>query len=50
MIIECEKTNNINIEYLPTDQMLADMLTKPLRATLFPLHQVRLLNLARPHA
>ena len=36
MIRECVKTNNIHIEYPLTDQMVVDMLTKPLGSTLFP--------------
>ena len=45
MIRECVKDNNITIEYLPTDRMIADTLTKPLGAILFQTHQERLLNL-----
>ena len=48
MIRECVRMNNINIKYLPTDQMVADTLTKPLGATLFPIHQLRILILAPP--
>jgi hypothetical protein len=48
MIRECVKHNNISIEYLPTDQMVADTLTKPLGALLFPQHQARILNLYPP--
>ena len=48
MIRECVKDNNILIKYLPTDQMVVDALTKPLGATLFPIHQLRILNLAPP--
>ena len=48
MIHEGVKDNNITIEYLPTDRMIADTLTKPLGAVLFPIHQERLLNLKPP--
>ena len=48
MIRECVKNNNINIEYLSTDCMITDTLTKPLGALLFPIHQHRILNLAPP--
>ena len=48
MIRECVKDHQISIEYLPTDLMTADTLTKPLGAQLFPIHQKRLLNLAPP--
>ena len=48
MIRECVKDNNITIEYLPTDQMVADTLTKPLGAVSFSNHQERLLNLSSP--
>ena len=48
MIRECVRMNNITILYLPTDKMVADTLTNPLGATLFPIHQVRILNLAPP--
>ena len=48
MIRECVKCNNIKIEYLPTDQMIEDTLTKPLGAVLFQTHQERLLNLHPP--
>jgi hypothetical protein len=34
MIRECVRDNNITIEYLPTDKMVADTLTKPLGAVL----------------
>ena len=49
MIRECVKHNNISIVYLPTDQMVADTLTKPLGALLFPQHQARILNLYSPN-
>ena len=48
MIHECVEDNNITIEYLPTDRMVADTLTKPLGAVLFQIHQERLLNLHPP--
>ena len=48
MIRECVRDNNITIEYLPTDKMVADTLTKPLGAVLFQVHQERILNLAPP--
>ena len=48
MIREAVKNNNITIEYLPSEQMTADTLTKPLGSILFPIHQCRLLNLAPP--
>ena len=44
MIRECVKNNDINIEYLSTDRMVADTLTKPLGAILFQIHQERILN------
>jgi hypothetical protein len=48
MIRDCVKNNNICIEYLSTDKMTADTLTKPLGSLLFPTHQQRLLNTASP--
>ena len=48
MIRECVKDNNITIQYLPTDQMIADTLTKPLGAILFSTHQERILYLTPP--
>ena len=48
MIRECVKDNNITIEYLQTDKMVADTLTKPLGAVLFQAHQERILNLNPP--
>ena len=48
MIREAVKHNQITIEYLPSEQMTADTLTKPLGSILFPIHQCRLLNLAPP--
>ena len=48
MILECVKFNNITIEYLPTDRMIADTLTEPLGAVLFSIHQDRILNLTPP--
>ena len=48
MIRECVKNYNINIKYIPTNHMIADTLTKPLGATLFPIHQLRILNSAPP--
>ena len=45
MIRDCVKNNNINIEYLCSEDMTADTLTKPLGSILFPKHQERLLNL-----
>ena len=48
MIGEAVKNNNITIEYLPSEQITADTLTKPLGSILFPLHQQRLLNLSPP--
>ena len=48
MIREGVKNNNITIEYLPSEQMTADTLTKPLGSILFPLHQRRLLNTSLP--
>ena len=48
MIREAVKNNNISIEYLPSERMNADTLTKPLGSVLFPIHQCRLLNLAPP--
>ena len=48
MIREAVKNNNISIEYLPSEKMTADTLTKPLGSVLFPIHQCRLLNLAPP--
>ena len=48
MIREAVKNNNISIEYLPSEEMTADTLTKPLGSVLFPLHQQRLLNLSPP--
>ena len=38
MIRECVQKNQITIEYLPTDLMGADTLTKPLGAVLFTQH------------
>ena len=48
MIREAVKHNNITIEYLPSEKITADTLTKPLGSVLFPIHQCRLLNLAPP--
>ena len=48
MIRECVKYNNIKIEYLPTDQMIADTLIKPLGGVLFQIYQERLHNLHPP--
>ena len=48
MIRQCVKDNNITIEYLQTDQMVADTLTKPLGAVLFQAHQQRILNMNPP--
>ena len=50
MIREAVKNNNISIEYLPSEEMTADTLTKPLGSVLFPLriHQCRLLNTTPP--
>ena len=48
MIRECVQKNQITIEYLPTDLMVADTLTKPLGAVLFTQHQTRILNLVMP--
>ena len=48
MIRECVRMSNIDIKYLPTGQMVADTLTKPLSAALFLIHQLRILNLAPP--
>ena len=48
MIRDCVKHNNISIEYLSTDRMTADTLTKPLGSLLFPAHQQRLLNTTSP--
>ena len=45
MIRDCVKNNNIFIEYLCSEDMTADTLTKPLGSILFPKHQERLLNL-----
>ena len=48
MIREAFKNNNISIEYLLSERMTADTLTKPLGSVLFPIRQFRLLNLAPP--
>ena len=48
MIRDCVRNNNINIEYLSTNKMTADTLTKPLGSLLFPAHQQRLLNTRSP--
>ena len=48
MIRDCVKNNNITIEYLCSEAMTADTLTKPLGSLLFPIHQARLLNTAIP--
>ena len=48
MIRDCVKNNNIIIEYLSSEKMTADTLTKPLGSLLFPAHQQRLLNTASP--
>lgn len=48
MIRECVQNNHITIEYLPTDEMVADTLTKPLGAVLFSQHQARILNMQIP--
>ena len=48
MIRECVECNNMKVEYLPTDQMIADTLTKPIEAVLFQIHQERFLNLHPP--
>jgi hypothetical protein len=48
MIRDCVKNNQIGIEYLCSENMTADTLTKPLGSLLFPAHQARLLNTISP--
>ena len=48
MIREAVKNSNLKIEYLPSEQMTADTLTKPLCSVLFLIHQCRIFNTTPP--
>ena len=40
-------TNELKIEYLPTEEMIADVLTKPLQGDLFKRMRDKLLNISK---
>ena len=37
-------SGEINVEYMPTDEMIADMLTKPLQGEKFRMLRAKLMN------